>query len=110
MLLDAVPQGADPGKYLKLGQRVSKAINDTREHEEEKQLDPQEVLVDHRNRDSAPPNVMYIHVGILNGVEVIGLRPHQAQGGPLHPLRQSRRLGAAPGSQPKVLQPLDAAH
>ena len=52
-----------------------------REREEAKQLDPQEVLVDPCNRDGAPPNVMYIHTGILKGMKDLGFDPARPKEG-----------------------------
>ena len=91
--LREVPKGADLDKCLKLGQLASKALKDEREHEEAKQLDPhevsveakqldpQEVSVDPCNRDGAPPNVMYIHPGILKGMKDLGSDPSRPKVG-----------------------------
>ena len=59
------PKDADPGKYLKLAQRVEKALHERILFKEPKQLDPESVLVDPNNRDGAPPNAQCVHHGIL---------------------------------------------
>ncbi len=56
----------DMGKMMKLAQRVEKAMADHLAHLEPKQLDPRLILVAPLNRDSAPPNQMHVHQGILN--------------------------------------------
>ena len=92
LTLGEVPTGADAGKYLKLGQRVSKACND-RQHDELKQLDPQSVLPDPSNRGGAPPHVMYIHLGILKGMLENGYdpsRPKEGSSEPADPVKFKR--------------------
>jgi hypothetical protein len=56
---------SDTGKLLKLAQRVEKALREQVLFKEPKQLDPQSVLVSPKNRDGAPPNIQYIHFGLL---------------------------------------------
>ena len=56
---------SDAGKMVKLAQRVEEVLNNGVIFKEPKQLDPRAVLVSPVNRDGAPPNVQYIHNGIL---------------------------------------------
>ena len=65
-------KNADPGKYLKLAARVEKALHDQVIFKDPKQLDPESILVDPNNRDSAPPNAQYIHHGILRSFSKMG--------------------------------------
>ena len=69
------PKHADPGKYLKLAQRVEKALHDQILFKDPKQLDPESILVDQNNRDGAPPNAPYVHNGILLSFKVHGYDP-----------------------------------
>lgn len=69
---------SDASGHWKLAQRVEqtmlRAINS-----EPKQLDPRSLLVAPANRDGAPPNVQYIHYGILRSLQKSGFdrtRPH----------------------------------
>ena len=62
----------DPGKFLKLAQRVEQAMQDHLCLKEPKQLDPQMVLVAPRNRDRARPNLMHIHYVILKSFIIKG--------------------------------------
>ena len=55
----------DPGKFLKLAQRVEETLTKEILHQEPKQLDPNVVLVSPLNRLGASPNVQHIHFGIL---------------------------------------------
>lgn len=67
----AIGKDTDAGKSMKLAQRVEKilkkCINDT-----PKQLEPQTLLVDPKNRDGAPPNVQHVHKGILRSFQTAG--------------------------------------
>ena len=65
----------DPGKFLKLAQRVEQAMQDHLCLKEPKQLDPQMVLVAPMNRDRAPPNILHIHLVILKSFITKGSIP-----------------------------------
>ena len=71
----------DPGKFLKLAQRVEKAMQDHLCLKEPKQLDPQLVLVAPMNRDRAPPNLMHIHYVILKSFILKGYDRQRPQTG-----------------------------
>ena len=58
----------DPGKLLKLAQRVEKTLKDDVVYREPKQLDPRSVVMGLLNRDGAPPNVPHIHHTLLKGI------------------------------------------
>ena len=66
------PKEADPGKYLKLAQRVEKSLHDQVLFKDPKQLDPESILVDPNNRLGAPPNAQYVHQGILRSYSTHG--------------------------------------
>ena len=66
------PNNADPGKYLKLAQRVEKSLHDQVLFKDPKQLDPESILVDPNNRDGAPPNAQDVHHGILRSFSTMG--------------------------------------
>ena len=66
------PKHADLGKYLKLAQRVEKALHDQVLFKDPKQLDPESIHVDPNNRDGAPPNAQYVHHGILRSFATKG--------------------------------------
>ena len=62
----------DQGKLKKLAQRVEAVLNDKVIFKDPKQLDPRSVLVAPLNRDGAPPNIQYIHKGIIRGLKEKG--------------------------------------
>lgn len=61
----------DVGQHWKLAQRVEKTML-TCINAEPKQLDPRSLLVAPANRDGAPPNVQYVHFGILRSLQKAG--------------------------------------
>ena len=61
-------ENTDLGKLKKLAQRVEQVLNDKVVFKEPKQLDPRQILVAPLNRDGAPPNVQYIHHGIIKNI------------------------------------------
>ena len=63
-----VSKDVDQGKFLKLAQRVEKALSDEVLHKEPEQLDPSLILIAPLNRQGAPPNVQHIHFVILKGM------------------------------------------
>ena len=62
-------EDVDVAKLRKLGQRCEDALNNQVLFKEPKQLDPHTVLVNPYNRNGAPPNVQYVHQGILKGLK-----------------------------------------
>ena len=59
----------DPGKFLKLAQRVEQVLTTECLYPEPKQLDPDKVLVSPRNRLGASPNTKHVHHGILKSFQ-----------------------------------------
>ena len=62
----------DPGKFVKLAQRVENVLAKETVNHEPRCIDPNLVLVSPNNRLKASPNVCHIHGGILSGVKVNG--------------------------------------
>ena len=71
----------DPGKFVKLAQRVETAMQEHLCLKEPKQLDPQSVLVAPMNRDRAPPNLRHIHDVILKSFIIKGYDRQRPQTG-----------------------------
>ena len=60
-----IGDGTDAGKFRKLAQRVQKTLTEEILFADPKQLDPKCILVSWLNRDGAPPNIPYLHHGLL---------------------------------------------
>ena len=91
----------DAGTFLKLAQRVETILKNCI-NLDEKQLEPQKLLVDPANRDGAPPNVQHVHYGILQSFAKNGYertRPqtgicvqYKAEAGKLKLLQHNKRF------------------
>ena len=65
-------EGTDQGKLKKLAQRVEQILTEMVLFHDPKQVPPHKILVAPLNRQGAPPNLQYIHFGILKGMQEKG--------------------------------------
>ena len=106
-------EGTDAGSVHKLAQRVEETLSTTL-NREPKHLDIDAVLVAPLNRLGAPPNVRYVHDGILKRFKE-GLLPQQASERYLQAVLERARQTCLVGAQLQVhqgnpqLPPIDAS-
>ena len=67
-----IGEHTDAGKFRKLAARVQKTLKENCLHPEPMSLNPDCVLVHWLNREGAPPNVPYLHHGLLKGYKAKG--------------------------------------
>ena len=94
----------DPGKFLKLAQRVEETLTNEILYKEPKQLEPNVVLVSPLNRLGASPNVQHIHFGILKSILKNSFDRTRPAIGICVESKSEHGDQAAPGAQPP-LQP-----
>ena len=72
---------SNAGQQLKLAQRVKAALSTYCLHPEPRPLDHDEVVVGIHNRDGAPPNVQYLHHGLIEDIRKNGFCRSRPQEG-----------------------------